>query len=76
MKQVVKKEGEQRKKEEEEVNNLRKTEGEHTAKVECKWVDIIGPDFVYEEDEEIAEEEEEEDKGIAARVVRWQGGRH
>jgi hypothetical protein len=77
MKRVVKEEGERRKKEEEEVNNLRKTEGERAAEVEYKWADIIGPDFVYEEDEKIAEEEEEEeDEGIAARVVRRRGRRH
>ena len=55
---------------------MRKMEGECAAKVEYKWADIIGPDFIYEEDEEIVEEEEEEDKGIAARVVRRRGCHH
>ena len=44
----MKEEGERRKKEEEEVNNLQKMEGECAAKVEYKWADIIGPDFIYE----------------------------
>lgn len=74
----MKKEKERRKKEEEEVNNLWKMDGEHTVEVEYKMADIIGPDFVYEEDKEIVEEEEEEakDEGIVERVVRQQGHCH
>ena len=72
----MKEEEERRKKEEKEVDDLWKMEGEDAVEVEHKGADNIGPDFAYEEDEEIAEEEEEEDEGIADRVVRRQGHRH
>jgi len=77
MKRVAKEGEEQRKKEEKEVNDLRRTDNERAAEVEYRMADIIGPDFVYEEDEEAVEEEEEEvkDEGIAERVVRRRGRR-
>ena len=80
MKRVVKEEAERTRKEEEEVNSLRKKESElSTTEVDANHhiADIIGPGFFHEEEEEAREDEGEvENEGIADRVVRRRGRRH
>jgi hypothetical protein len=77
LKWVAEAEKEQMKKEEEEVNNMQRMDGENNTVVDHDLTSIIGPDFLYKEDEEIEEEEDEvEDEGIADRVVRQQEHRH